>query len=152
MKGFTLIEILLIVAALAILSGITIIAINPSKQFADVRNAQRRVDVGILYSAVHQYALDHHGDVPANIPSGTLADCQASATSATFTVCKTGNCSLTLPELTTSALYLSELPSDGSASTADYTGYNLIKNTDYHDRITVCAPAAENGDSIYLPH
>ena len=41
-SGFTLIEILLVVALIALLAGIVIIAVNPNKQLADGRNARRR--------------------------------------------------------------------------------------------------------------
>ena len=40
-KGFTLIEILVVIGIMAVLATIVIIAINPAKQFAQARNADR---------------------------------------------------------------------------------------------------------------
>ncbi len=54
-EGFSLIEILVVVALIIILAAITIIAINPAKNFRDTRNAQRASDVNAILNAVTQY-------------------------------------------------------------------------------------------------
>lgn len=137
-RGFTLLEILLVVAAIAILAGIVIIAINPSKQLADTRNAQRRVDVNTILNAVYQYAIDNSGTLPSTITTSATA------------VCKTGGtCGTTLIDLsvlTTSEKYLTSLPYDPSASTTNSTGYNISKSA--NGRVTVAAPSAEQSAVI----
>jgi prepilin-type N-terminal cleavage/methylation domain-containing protein len=68
-KAFTLLEILLVVGIIAILAGIVIVAVNPSKQIATVRDAQRRSDIKQLQSAVTQYYISNF-----EYPTGITAD------------------------------------------------------------------------------
>ncbi|MDP3941896.1 MAG: type II secretion system protein, partial [bacterium] len=55
-KGFTLIELLVVIGILAVLLAITLIAINPARQFSQANNTKRRSDVNALLNAVHEYA------------------------------------------------------------------------------------------------
>lgn len=136
-NGFTLIEVLLVIGLIAILAAIVILAVNPAKQLADARNAQRRVDVNTILNASYQYAIDNNGTIPATITTTATA------------VCKTGgSCAglIDLSVLTTDEKYLTSIPFDPSTSTTNSTNYNINKTA--NNRVTVAAPGAENGVTI----
>jgi len=136
-KGFTLLEILLVIAIIAILAGIVIIAINPSKQLADSRNAQRDTDVNTILNAAYQYAVDNNGTIPATITTTPTAICATGGTC-------TGLIDLSV--LTTNEKYLVSIPNDPNGSTANSAGYNISKSA--NNRIVVSAPSAEQGKTI----
>lgn len=138
-KGFTLLEVLLVVAIISILAGIVILALNPTKQLGDSRNAQRRVDVNTILSAVYQYSIDNNGNIPSAITTTATAICQ------TNTVSCTGYIDLTV--LTTNEKYLVAIPRDPSiTATTGTAGYTIVK--DSFNRVTVAAPNAEQGATI----
>jgi prepilin-type N-terminal cleavage/methylation domain-containing protein len=135
-QGFTLLEILLVVAAISILAGIVIVALNPSKQLADTRNAQRRVDVNTILNGVYQYAVDN-GALPAAITTTVTPICKTSA------LC-TGL--IDLSAITNNGTYLVSIPFDPTSSTPTSAAYTIVKNA--NGRVTVTAPNAESGATI----
>lgn len=138
-RGFTLIEILLVVATIAILAGIVILAINPTKQLGDTRNAQRRADVNTILNAVYQYAIDNNGSLPSTITTSATAICQTGTSDCT------GLIALTV--LTTNEKYLVSIPKDPLiTATTGTAGYTIMKSS--NGRVTVAAPDAEQSAII----
>jgi prepilin-type N-terminal cleavage/methylation domain-containing protein len=140
-KGFTLIEVLLVVAIIAILAGIVILAVNPAKQLADTRNAQRRADVNTIINAAYQYSIDNNGNLPASILVAGVAPAND--------ICTTGGTCTGLTDLsvlTTNGKYLVSLPKDPSTATANDTKYTIVR--DANNRLVVSAPDAEQGATI----
>ena len=133
-------EILLVVGIIAILAGIVILAINPTKQLGDARNAQRRSDVLTILNAVYQYSLDNSGALPEGINTvGSTDDCITSGIVNTDAVLAS-----TLDELTASSTYLTDMPADPTPEgSGDFVKDYSIVIMDT-GRISVCAPNAEN--------
>lgn len=136
-KGFTLIEILVVIGIIAILAAIVLIALNPARQFAQARNSQRVSNVNAILNAIGQYTADNQGDLPAGIPTGTAAEIDGTL------------CDELLPE------YLPALPTDPDSNSdgaevvegdcgtlgAGDVEYEVLEDAD--NRITVSAPNAE---------
>lgn len=70
-KGFTLIEILIVIGIIAVLAAIVLVAINPARQFRKANNSQRTANVNAILNAIGQYTVDNKGTLPS-IPDGEL--------------------------------------------------------------------------------
>ena len=81
-KGFTLLELLLVIGMIAILSGIVILAINPGRSLAKTRDLQRAVGISEINKALSQYYIDHGSYPPTLAPNiKSICNTGASATS-----------------------------------------------------------------------
>ncbi len=147
-RGFTLIEILMVMGIIALLAAVVIVAINPARQFAQARNSQRVSNVNSILNAVGQNIADHRG----------VFECEAAGdlpTSATIIASEFsgGEDEYDLASCIT-PLYLPATPFDPSApdahftSLSDYdTGYTIFQDPDT-GRITVTAPFAQNAAEL----
>lgn len=143
-KGFTLVEILIVIAIIGILLTVTLAAINPARQFSQANNTKRRVDIKTILDGVTQYSSDNTGTLPGG-------DTIPTSPAAALEIKKTAGVDL-CADLTPT--YIASLPNDPDSTaipvttcTEDYnTKYKIVKNTD--NRITISAPLAELGETI----
>ena len=112
-------------AAIGILAGIVIVAINPVKQLGVTRNAQRQADVTTILKAVYQYTIDNSGP-PASI---TLVPTEICATGGVCTSL------IDLSVLTTAEKYLTSIPLEPQKTNPNGAGYKISK--DANGRFTV---------------
>ena len=144
-KGFTLIELLVVIGILAVLLAITLIAINPQRQFAQSNNTKRSSDVNAVLNAIGQYAADNSGNLPAGIDA-TVKTIGKPASATVVDLCTT-----LVPQ------YIAALPGDPKtgvstpvsdcAGTAAYdTRYSITQGAS--NRITVEALDEELGAVI----
>ena len=137
-RGFTLIELLLVIGIIAILAAIVIVAINPTKQLGDARNAQRRADVNTILNAVYQDSIDNNGTIPGSITTTTTAICRSGVNV---------DCTSLINLNVLTGSYIVALPADPQTATALSTNYTIAKDA-ASSRITVAAPGAEQGATI----
>ena len=142
-KGFTLIEILVVIGIIALLAAIVIIAINPARQFAQARNSQRTSNLNAILNAVGQRIADNKGLFPS------ATGCATPTVGTTYTI-GIGSGTFLAPATAlidmsclTPTYIPSQLPIDPStgvwtSATAYNTQYNITLDT--NGRWTVCAP------------
>lgn len=141
-KGFTLIELLVVIGILAILLAITLIAINPARQFGQSNDTKRRSDANAILNAIGQYTASNTGQLPAELQA-LAVDTATPLNDTNFP----NLCGQLVPT------YIPALPVDPSqnnqagfstcAGAWGDTNYEITK--DNNNRITVSAPDAYSG-------
>lgn len=149
-RGFTLVEILIVIAIVGILLTVTLAAINPARQFSQANNTKRKSDIKAILDAITQYSTENTGALPDEV------DITGSAKNIKSTEGGIDLCGDLVPK------YLAALPTDPTTGTdGTTTGKNVTEtncgaayDTNYtvlktaQDRITIAAPGAELGETI----
>ena len=142
-KGFTLIEILIVIGLIAILATVVLVALNPARQFAQARDSQRVSNVNAILNAIGQRIADNKGVFEAGCSAGPI-----STTTAQYMRPGGGNYDIAPCLVPT---YMSAMPFDpkgngcvGSyTSTSTYETCYTVRSDAASGRITIDAPFAE---------
>ena len=131
-KGFTLMELILVMAILGILFTTLVVGLNPARQLAKARDTQRETDLFELLSVVYQYSSEHSGELPdtdgdpatSNFP--TSSTCIGTGVGC-FNLGAAGETGETVvPE------YLAKMPKDPKTGTGADTGYTIYVDENNH--------------------
>lgn len=151
-RGFTMIELIVIIAVIAILAGAVFVAMDPARRLHEARNARRQSDVATILDAVVKYQADAEGTHYSTVAAlttgkyvliGTTANddglCTQESTAAdacanAATSTGTADC-LDLSAIGTD--YLGRIPYDPKTGAATNTRYYLLR--DSKNAITVGA-------------
>lgn len=142
-KGFTLIEILVVIGIIAVLAAIVLIAINPARQFAQANNSQRVSNVNAVLNAIGQYVSDNQGDLPSDVDGG--------AEEITEELCE-DLVPTYLPALPTDpkSFYEGAAIVEADCNDLDTNGSEYRVELNVDNRIIVSAPSAELGETVQV--
>lgn len=145
-KGFTLVELIIVIAIIAILAGAIFVAIDPARRLHEARNARRASDIATILDAVKKYQADNagtHYSTVANLGFGSWNQI-GTASSGCARSCGIETTSDVCVNLSgIGSGYLASIPEDPKNGTPQNTGYALSKDSSGAITVVACDAEAE---------
>jgi prepilin-type N-terminal cleavage/methylation domain-containing protein len=70
-KGFTLIELIIVIAVIALLAAAVFVAVDPAQRIGEARDSQRWSDVTAVADGIMKYIADNNGTFPTSTATFT---------------------------------------------------------------------------------
>jgi prepilin-type N-terminal cleavage/methylation domain-containing protein len=147
-KGFTLLEILLVIALIGVLIAIALVAINPNRQLAQARNLGRREDITNIYNAIEQYTIKNKGNLPNSISTTYKEICDTGTRGVTDALPSENYCDGKVDLRVLVPKYISSIPKDSQVTLSSSTGYEVLKTAT--NQITMIAKKSELNQNIAI--
>jgi len=131
-KGFTLVELIIVIAIIAIIAAGIFVAIDPARRLNESRNARRSSDVANILSSLKNYAVDNNGTNYTTVAALTAGQYSVIGTDGTGcdTTCTAQTTQAACVDLSAlPANYLGAIPMDPSTGTAANTDYYVSRGT-----------------------
>lgn len=146
-KAFTLIELIIVIAIIAILASAIFVAVDPARRLHEARNAVRSSDITTILEAVKKYQVDNDGDHYTELLAASgmadgeyhvLGTCVAGATCTAVT--NQVDC---IDISAIGATYLSDTPEDPKDATTTETKYYIMRGASNEITVGACEPEGE---------
>jgi prepilin-type N-terminal cleavage/methylation domain-containing protein len=147
-KGFTLIEVLLVITLISILIGILLFSINPNRQLGQARNLTRKSDITTIYNALQYQRVKNRGVILNTITTSYQEICDTGTRMSTDALPTATYCNGKIDLRSLIPTYINSIPKDTQATGTGNTGYEVAKTST--NLISIRAKNSELGESIVI--
>lgn len=145
-KGFTLIELIIVIAIIAVLAAAVFVAIDPARRLNESRNARRSSDISNILDSIVKYQADSDGTHLAAVAALTAGSYYTIGTCATGgdTGCTAKTTQAACADLSgLPSNYLGAIPKDPKNGTDAKTDYYIMKDANSAITVGACDPEGE---------
>ncbi|MBU0727881.1 type II secretion system GspH family protein [Patescibacteria group bacterium] len=149
-RGFTLIELIIVIAVISILAGAIFVAVDPARRLHETRNARRWSDVTTILDAIKKYQADNEGEHyfeiydaeedAYHILNEDSLFCDSGCLAIEEEIDGSDDC-VDLNDIGTN--YLAIVPVDPKIGDGYYTGYYMIIDSNGAITVGACEPEGE---------